>query len=110
MVARRCSDQLYRLDGPFRGTGDRLGRWFRWLLQLPPEWSFRAWRVVGANHWVGGPKSFGVPAVRVLAERIQRAQREVGADVPVIAVGSAQERGDYLTRFLGHSVTLARQV
>ncbi len=105
----QCRDQLYGIAGPFAGAADRLGRWARWLLRLPPDWSFRSWRSVGAHHWVGGPKAFGVQTVRAIAERIQQAQRSAGASVATVEIASARERGDYVTRFLGESITLAPQ-
>jgi hypothetical protein len=81
-------------------------------LGLPPDWSFRRWKRVGAAPglawWLDSEKFFGAEQVEALSRVLEEAGRGGGQDQRRVRVSPTQERGDYLFGHLdGQSVTIS---
>lgn len=104
---RFCSELLHGLSGRPTFAADTLARRLRRRLHLSPDFAFRRMRTVPPAWWLGGPKRYDVDDVRRLTERVRRAYKLGGHAAAPVDVGLARDRGDYVTRLRGYSVTMA---
>jgi len=101
---RACRRALYGgLDG---GVRARASGAVRRALGLPPDWSFRRWRIVVPASWDRSLKRFGVREVAAIVTAVEEASR--GSAQMRIGVRAAQCGCDYYFDYTaGRSVVLA---
>lgn len=107
-VDRRFSTRcLYGLESVDRSVLTKLARRVRYLLNLPPDWSFRSMRASPAEHWSKTDQFFDATAVRHLAERIRTCRSHQGLAAGSVEVRRVRRGQDHRFGYQNYSVRLA---
>lgn len=104
---RFCARRLYGIEDLDGSALANLARRIRYLLNLPPDWSFRSMRASPAEHWSKTDQFFDAATVRNLAERIQTCRRSQGLAARNVEVRRVREGQDHRFGYRNYSVRLA---
>lgn len=101
---RLCGRLLYSNGAAKLSFTGRLTNELRRGLGLSPDWSFRRGRAIASSP--RPDKRFDVAEVNEILGRIRSSRIEQGRPGRRIMAESAASRGDYLSSFAGHSITI----
>lgn len=102
-----CERFLYGIDGTTTQLAERARRRLRFQLRLRPDWSPRRDAAPWGADWLRTDQFFGSTEVHASLERVLAARRALGLPVQPLTAVQARDRGDFSSRFRGHSVTIS---